>query len=94
MACDGPHTWEVFALDSLPASVTSVDYLKIKDNGYVRSACNGTNLALVDFDAFSWRIDVLPPSPDAFRSGDRTFRCLAGPLTGTSVGSKFARASR
>ncbi len=87
--CDKPHTWEVFALDTLPTSVTSVDYLKIKDNGYVRSSCNDTNLALVDFEAFSWRIDVLPPSPDAFRSGDRTFRCLAGPLTGTSTGSKF-----
>jgi tRNA A-37 threonylcarbamoyl transferase component Bud32 len=93
-ACDQPHTWEVFAFDTLPTSVTSVDYLKIKDDGYVRSACNDTNLALVDFEAFSWRVDVLPPSPDAFRSGDRTFRCLAGPLTGTSVGSKFTHASR
>jgi tRNA A-37 threonylcarbamoyl transferase component Bud32 len=93
-ACEKPHTWEVFALDTLPTSVTSVDYPKIKDNGYVRSACNDTNLALVDFEAFSWRVDVLPPSPDAFHSGDRTFRCLAGPLTGTSVGSKFAKAGR
>jgi hypothetical protein len=90
-ACDQPHVWEVFALDTLPPSVTGIDYSKIKNDGYVRSACNDTNLALVDFDAVSWRVDVLPPSPDAFQAGDRTFRCLAGPATGTSTGSKFAR---
>jgi hypothetical protein len=91
MACDQPHTWEVFALATLPSSVDSIDYQKIRTNGYVWSACSGTNLALVASDAFSWRVDVLPPSPDAFRSGDRTFRCLASPGTGTSTGSKFAR---
>jgi hypothetical protein len=91
MACDQPHAWEAFALDTLPSSVDNIGYQKIKTNGYVRSACSATNLALVDFDAFSWRIDVLPPSPDAFSSGDRTFRCLASQGIGTSTGSRFVR---
>jgi eukaryotic-like serine/threonine-protein kinase len=33
---------------------------------------------IVDMDARSWQVDVLPPSPEAFAGGDRTFRCVAG----------------
>jgi hypothetical protein len=93
-ACDGPHTSEVFALGALPAGVTSVDYRKIKNDPHVRSVCNADTLARVDVESVAWRVDVLPPAPDAFSSGDRTFRCLAGPAAGTSAGSKFVRVGR
>ncbi|HEV7896681.1 MAG TPA: protein kinase [Planosporangium sp.] len=93
-ACDGPHAWEVFALGDLPAGVTSIDYQKIKNDPYLRGACDGDALAGVGLHSVAWRVEVLPPAPDAFRSGDRIFRCVAGPATGTSAGSKFTRVDR
>jgi hypothetical protein len=92
--CDRPHTWEVYALDTLPPGVVGADYRTIKNDVYVRNACSGSTLALIDFQALAWHVDVLPPSPDALRAGDRTFRCVAGPAAGTSTGSKFVRAGR
>ncbi|MGC9670357.1 serine/threonine-protein kinase [Planosporangium sp. 12N6] len=89
--CDGTHAAEVFALGELPATVTGVDYLQVSNDPYVRSACSGRTLAHVGAGSVDWRVDVLPPTSDAFRAGDRTFRCVAGPATGTSTGSKFAR---
>jgi hypothetical protein len=94
MPCDRPHAWEVFALDTLPPGVVRTDYRTIKNDVYVRNACSGSTLALVDLQAFAWHVDVLPPSPDALRAGDRTFRCVAGPVTGRSTGSRFVRAGR
>jgi tRNA A-37 threonylcarbamoyl transferase component Bud32 len=90
--CDLPHAWEVFALGTVPATVT--DYRKIKDDWYVRSACTLTTLALVDSRAVAWRVDVLPPTPAAFRFGDRTLRCLAAPTTGTTTGARFVKGPR
>ncbi len=92
--CDQPHAWEVFALDSLPASVTATDYQSIRTSPAVQGACNTATLATVSFSAYAWKVDVLPPGPEALKAGDRTFRCLAGPGAGTSTGSKFTRSGR
>jgi eukaryotic-like serine/threonine-protein kinase len=92
--CDQPHSWEAYALGTLPAGITTTDYQTIKNDAYVRSACNATTLAMVDFQAYAWHVDMLPPTPDAFRAGDRTFRCVAGPASGTTTGSTFVRPAR
>jgi serine/threonine protein kinase len=89
--CERSHPWEVFAVDALPAEVRTADQATVKSNTYVRGSCSATNAALLDVTAFNWRIDVLPPGRDAFRAGDRTFRCLAGAPAGDSTGAVFAR---
>jgi serine/threonine protein kinase len=78
LPCTKPHTWEVFALGELPAGVTGVGYPAVKSDQKVAQVCNSATLMIVNMDARTWQVDVLPPSPDAFARGDRTFRCLAG----------------
>jgi tRNA A-37 threonylcarbamoyl transferase component Bud32 len=78
LPCTRPHTWEVFAIGLLPSDVASVAYPAVKGQQSVARLCNPTTLMLVDMDAGTWQVDVLPPSPEAFAGGDRTFLCLAG----------------
>ncbi|MEN3304686.1 MAG: hypothetical protein V7603_888 [Micromonosporaceae bacterium] len=78
LPCTATHTWEVFALGTLPAGVTSVDHQAVRDSDAVRGLCNSITLGIVNLAAVQWQIDVLPPTPAAFATGDRTFRCLAG----------------
>jgi tRNA A-37 threonylcarbamoyl transferase component Bud32 len=89
LPCTKPHTWEVFALGSLPADVPSVAYPGVKEQQAVARVCNPATLTLIDIDAGTWQVDVLPPSPEAFASGDRTFRCLAGTGPNRQRGSAF-----
>ena len=53
--------------------------------------CNPATLMLVDMDARSWQVDVLPPNPEAFASGDRSFRCLAGTGHNRQTTASFVR---
>jgi len=76
--CTQPHTWEVFALGQLPAGVSGVGYPAVKSDQKVARVCSVATLMIVDMDARTWQVDVLPPSPEAFAGGDRTFRCVAG----------------
>jgi hypothetical protein len=78
LPCTQPHTWEVFALGELPAGVTGVRYPAVKSDQKVAQVCSSATLMIVDMDARTWQVDVLPPSPEAFAGGDRTFRCVAG----------------
>jgi len=78
LPCDRPHTWEVFALGTLPAGLDDVGYGQVKTDRTVGRICSAAVLLLVDTQAKSWLVDVLPPSPEQFAGGDRTFRCLAG----------------
>jgi hypothetical protein len=87
LPCDSPHTWEVFALGTVPVGLTD-DYVALKTSGTVRSVCSVANLGLVDLSASAWRIEVLPPAPSAYAAGDRMFRCLAG----TGINSRHAAA--
>jgi hypothetical protein len=91
VACELPHAWEVFALGSLPDGLTSVDYDSVRKTQPVRGACTATTLALVDFNMYAWRVDVVAPTLDAYRHGDHTFRCVAGPASGMVTGSTFTR---
>ena len=51
----------------------------MQSNTSVRGSCSTANAALLNLTAVGWRVEVLPPTRDAFDAGDRTFRCLAGP---------------
>jgi serine/threonine protein kinase len=78
LPCDGPHTWQAFAIGRLPAGGSPPRYPDLKSQPKVRQLCNPATLALVDLDDAGWRVDVLPPSPEAYAAGDRSFRCVAG----------------
>jgi hypothetical protein len=75
--CEGPHTWQTFAIGTLSAGET-MRYPDVKQDPIVDRLCNTVTLALVDLDAVLWQVDVLPPGPEAYANGDRSFRCLAG----------------
>jgi eukaryotic-like serine/threonine-protein kinase len=78
LSCRGTHTWEVFAIGTLPSGLATVDYQAVRGTEAVQGLCNSVTLGLVDLGAVAWQIDVLPPTPDAYAAGERTFRCLAG----------------
>jgi tRNA A-37 threonylcarbamoyl transferase component Bud32 len=91
LPCTKPHTWEVFAIGLLPSDAPTVRYPAVKTQQSVARVCNPTVLTLADLDARSWQVDVLPPSPEAFAGGDRTFRCLAGTGPNRQTTAVFAR---
>jgi tRNA A-37 threonylcarbamoyl transferase component Bud32 len=91
LPCTRPHTWEVFALGQLPSDAPSPGYPQVKAQQNVARVCNPAILLLVDMNARSWQVDVLPPSPEAFAGGDRTFRCLAGTGPNRQTAPVFAR---
>jgi hypothetical protein len=91
VGCEQPHAWEVFAVGTLPDSLQAVDYDSLRKTQAVRAACTATTLALVDFNAYAWKVDVVGPTLDAYRHGDRAFRCVAGPASGMVTGSTFTR---
>jgi hypothetical protein len=63
----------------------------VKTDQAVSRLCNPAILTLVDIDARTWQVDVLPPSPEAFAGGDRTFRCLAGTGPNRQTTAVFVR---
>jgi hypothetical protein len=91
LPCTKPHTWEVFAIGLLARDTPAVGYPAVKTDQAVSRLCNPAILTLVDIDARTWQVDVLPPSPEAFAGGDRTFRCLAGTGPNRQTTAVFAR---
>jgi serine/threonine protein kinase len=91
LPCTQPHTWEVFAIGVLPPGLPDVAYQEVKADQAVGRICNAGVLVLVDIAARSWLVDVLPPSPEAFAGGDRTFKCLAGTGPNRQSAPAFSR---
>jgi hypothetical protein len=91
LSCNAAHTWEVFALGDLPPGLTKVDYQTVKNNKAVRDVCNILTLSTVDLQAADWAIEILPPTPEAFRGGDHTYRCLAGKGPNKLTRPQFAK---
>jgi hypothetical protein len=91
LPCTRPHTWEVFALGQLPRDAPSIGYPQVKNHQNVVRVCNRVTLILAEIDVREWMVDVLPPSPEAFARGDRTFRCLAGTGPDGQTTPTFAR---
>ncbi len=93
--CAARHTWEVFAVAELPAEVTTAAYAAVSENPQVRAVCSTTTLmSVARFRAAGWRTDVLPPAPQALRSGDRAYRCLAGRGRDVLVGPQVVSPAR
>jgi len=72
--CAGKHSWEVFAVGTLPAGVSPADRDAVTTSPAVQQVCNfQTFQATTSLAASGWALSVLPPT-----GNDRTFRCLAG----------------
>jgi serine/threonine protein kinase len=90
VACVEPHVWEVFATASLPEGLDTASHSAIKQNAQVRQVCSTANARALNPQQ-NWQIEVLPPSRDQVRAGDRTYRCLAGTPPTKLRDSRFAR---
>jgi hypothetical protein len=77
-SCGGTHTWETFALGSLAPTTTGVTEEALRGDPAVQVLCLPIYLASLTDDPFAWQVEVLPPAPEQFTDGDRTFRCLGG----------------
>jgi len=77
-SCGGTHTWETFALGSLAPGTTGVTQEALRGDPAVQVLCLPIYLASLTDDPFAWQVEVLPPTPEQFTGGDRTFRCLGG----------------
>jgi hypothetical protein len=90
LACTEPHLWEAFAQAQLPAGLDSAGHAAIKQNTEVRQVCSVANAKLLNAES-PWQVEVLPPSRDQLRAGDRTYRCLAGRPPTKYTQSRFSR---
>ncbi len=85
LPCQGPHTWQTFAIAILPSDVTTFDHDIVQANPTVRRVCSQSVLLRsrrgqgLRIPASGWEIDVLPPDETAFDDGARAYRCIATP---------------
>ncbi len=94
IGCERPHTWETFAIATLPTGLT-YDTAAVEENPVVKRACaSSVMLASRRGDALGvaagkWRTTVLPPSKERFTAGVRTYRCLGGVEGTERTGASF-----
>jgi hypothetical protein len=90
VACTEPHLWEAFATAQLPEGLDTASHTAIKQNAEVRQVCSTANARLLNTEQ-AWQVEVLPPTREQVRAGDRTYRCLAGRPPTRLTASRFAR---
>jgi hypothetical protein len=90
VACTEPHVWEVFATAPLPPGLDTAPHSAVKQNSQVRQVCSATNARALNTQQ-NWQVEVLPPSRDQVRKGDRVYRCLAGNPPSKLRDSRFVR---
>ncbi|GAA2528325.1 hypothetical protein GCM10010434_090780 [Winogradskya humida] len=75
ITCTGEHSWEVFAVGSLPAGLDPADRAAVTSDPRVQRVCSPAMFTRTTTrtDSAAWALSVLPPT-----TGNRTFRCLAG----------------
>jgi len=87
VSCDGKHSWEVFAVGTLPAGIAPADRDAVTTSPAVQQVCSfQTFRATTSLAASGWALSVLPPT-----GRDRTFRCLAGRGADALTGPVLAR---
>ncbi|WP_425440174.1 serine/threonine-protein kinase [Pseudosporangium ferrugineum] len=88
VTCAKRHSWEVFAVGSLPAGTDPRDRDAVTTDPGVLRVCSRQMFrrTTTRTDGRQWALSVLPPS-----AGDRTFRCLAGQGTDRLHGPVLAR---
>jgi hypothetical protein len=96
LPCDGPHTWETFAVGVLPVGLTW-DTVVAGKNTKIRKVCNQKILVASRQGAGRgvgpslWgKPEVMPPSRAAYERGFRAYRCLAGLKAGLDALTKPA----
>jgi tRNA A-37 threonylcarbamoyl transferase component Bud32 len=77
VACTEPHVWEAFATAELPDGLDTASHTAVKQNAQVRQVCSTANARLLNTEQ-AWQVEVLPPTREQVKAGDRTYRCLAG----------------
>jgi hypothetical protein len=77
VACTEPHLWEAFATATLPDGLDTASHQAIKQNAVVRQVCSTANARSLNTEQ-AWQVEVLPPTREQVKAGDRTLRCLAG----------------
>ncbi|GII31407.1 hypothetical protein Pmi06nite_48490 [Planotetraspora mira] len=94
-SCDGPHSWETFAIAPLPLDLTTSDQETVAQHPAVAGLCTMDILlrsrhgAAAKLTPDRWEVDVLPPSAARFAAGSRVYRCI-GHVTGKdTTGSAF-----
>jgi tRNA A-37 threonylcarbamoyl transferase component Bud32 len=85
--CARQHSWEVFAVGTLPSGVEPRDRAAVTADPTVRKVCSTATFRRLTArtDSTEWALSVLPPT-----SSDRTFRCLAGQGAGRLRGPVLA----
>jgi hypothetical protein len=77
VACTEPHLWEAFAIAQLPDGLDTASHSAVKQNALVRQVCSTANARSLNTEQ-AWQVEVLPPTREQVKAGDRTLRCLAG----------------
>jgi serine/threonine protein kinase len=90
VACTEPHLWEVFATSALPEGLDTATHTTVKQNAVVRQVCSATNAKALNTEQ-NWQVEVLPPTREQVRAGNRTYRCLAGKPPTKLRDSRFVR---
>jgi hypothetical protein len=84
LPCNGPHTWQTFAIALMPSESSSYNVNIVQADPTVRALCSPRVLlasrtgAALSAPRSGWMIQVLPPDEESYSTGVRTVRCLAG----------------
>jgi len=82
--CTQPHTWQTFAIAMMPSESATFNVNIVQANPTVQALCSAKVLlasrtgAALRVPPSAWSTQVMPPDEEAYDSGVRTVRCLAG----------------
>lgn len=85
LPCGGPHSWQTFAIGIMPPDASTYNVNVVQANATVRAVCSqavllrSRNVRGRLVAPGQWMIQVAPPDEEAYNTGVRTYRCLAGP---------------
>jgi hypothetical protein len=84
MPCGQSHTWQTFAIAMMPSESSTFNVNIVQANPTVQALCSTKVLlasrtgAALQVPPSAWSIQVMPPDEEAYDTGVRTVRCLAG----------------
>ena len=84
LPCSQPHSWQTFAIAIMPSDSATYNVNIVRANPTVQALCSAKVLlasrtgAALQVSQSAWDIEVLPPDEEAYNTGVRTVRCLAG----------------
>jgi hypothetical protein len=84
LPCTQPHSWQTFAIAIMPSDAATYNVNIVQANPTVQALCSAKVLlasrtgAALSVSQSAWDIEVVPPDEQAYNTGVRTVRCLAG----------------